>query len=181
MRPIIRNIETLKQYRQILDPKGTCFFRPDQCPTCHKGDVICHGTYPRKADRLNTGPEFLSQIPICRFMCTHCNHTCSTLPECIPPRRWHLWIVQSAAWILLILKKTIRHISSILPPGRSTLRRWNNRFIEMFDNHRFHLCSRFPDLGEHSASLELFWHACLKRMTLSEAMYWIHHAGGSIP
>ena len=178
---IVPNIDTIKQYLNLLTEQGPSAFRPDCCPTCGKLGLWCHGTYPRKADRLNSGSESLNPIPICRFMCSRCNHTCSSLPECIPPRRWYLWIVQSAAWVLMLIQFSLRRIASILPPARHTFSRWGNRFTLSFKMHVFHLCSRFSDLGASSASMATFWGACLKDMTLSHAMYWIHHAGGKIP
>ena len=178
---IVPNIYTLTQYSNLLTKQGPGAFRPDCCPTCGKVDLWGHGSYPRKADRLNTGTESLNPISICRFLCTHCGHTCSTLPECIPPRRWHLWILQGIAWLLLLSQHSLRHVSLTQGLARSTLRRWGHQFAERFKMHAFHLRSRFPNLGISGDSVSLFWSCCLTQMSLASAMYWINHAGGQIP
>lgn len=155
--------------------------RPVRCPTCGKSSLHCHGYYPRKAHRQSSGVASLNPIPIFRFLCIFCKHSCSVLPECIPPRRWYLWIVQQAVLLLLCFGCSKRNIASRLPPSRSTIRRWECRLIEMFKIHTFHLCSRFLELGRYLISLFTFWDVCLKQMPLARAMYWIHHAGGVVP
>ncbi len=103
------------------------------------------------------------------------------LPECIPPRRWYIWIVQQAALLMICLGHSKRSIAAQLPPARSTLGRWAFRLEEMFMTHAFHLCSRSPDLGLSRISCFIFWVHCLKKMSLARAMYYIHHAGCAVP
>ena len=155
--------------------------RPEQCPHCGKSFPHHHGYYPRKADRQNSAENSLNPIPIFRFRCDFCKRTCSVLPECIPPRRWYLWIVQQAALLLICLGYSKRSIASKLHLARSTVRRWEGRLQEMFKIHAFHLCSREPTLGVSLFSYLTFWDGCLKIMSLARAMYWIHHAGCAVP
>lgn len=181
MRPIVPNIDTPMQYLNLLATNGPCAFRPAQCPTCSKQGLWGHGSYPRKADRTNTSSDSLNPIPICRFLCTHCGHTCSVLPECLAPRRWYLWIIQGVALLLLLARHSLRQVSIRQHLARSTLRRWLCQLKQQFKIHAFHLRSRFPNLGRNGDSISLFWNDCLTQMSLARAMYWVNHAGGKIP
>jgi transposase len=172
---------SLIKYVEYIVEHGSKGLRPKRCPHCGKSGMRCHGSYPRKADRENHGAESLNPVPIFRFYCPSCGHTCSVLPECIPPHRWYLWAVQQAALGLIILEHSLRYIATQVPPARSTIRRWNNRFKVMFILHTLHLRSRSPELGRSTGTFNLFWKACLEQMSLSWAMFWIHCAGEAVP
>jgi hypothetical protein len=81
----------------------------------------------------------------------------------------------------MILEQSYRSIATQMVPGRSTIKRWRLRFEEMFLVHALHLRSRFPELGRNNDCPFSFWKICLEQMSLSKAMYWVHHAGGKIP
>jgi transposase-like protein len=175
------NINSIEQYILFVTKHGHKALRPAGCPYCGKADPWCHGSYARKADRVKRTTGSLNPVNIFRFFCKCCKRTCSVLPECIAPKRWYLWVIQQVALLLAINGYSRRFISTKLLPSRSTLRRWHNRFELMFKMHALHLCSRSPELGRRVASIPIFWTACLKKMSLARAMYWINHAGGIIP
>lgn len=178
---IVPKFDSLKAYvdfTTLAEPKA---LKPRRCSHCGKNILWSHGSYPRKADRENYGKDSLNPIPIFRYYCPSCRHTCSVLPECIPPRRWYLWSVQQMALLLIILEHSYRYIAHKVPPARTTIRRWYNRFKERFPVHSLHLCSRFPELGASLTSFSLFWKTCLEQMSLDRAMVWLHLAGETIP
>jgi hypothetical protein len=183
MTNIAPNFDSLGQYLQFVKKNGPAALRPSKCPhsDCGKANPWCHGSYERKADRENSGPESLNPVPVFRYFCKLCKRTCSVLPWCISPRRWYLWAVQQAVLLLLISGYSQYYIACKLPPGRSTIKRWNLRLEQMFKLHTFYLCSRFPVLGRSLGNIFLFWGSCLNQMSLARAMYWIHHAGEIIP
>lgn len=178
---IVSNINSVKQYLLFITKHGHKALRPTGCLHCGKADPWCHGSYARKADRVNRTTESLNPVNIFRFFCKFCKRTCSVLPECIAPKRWYLWVIQQVALLLVINGYSRRFIATRLPPSRSTLRRWHNRFELMFKTHALHLCSRISELGRSAASITVFWATCLKQMSLARAMYWVNHAGGIIP
>jgi hypothetical protein len=178
---IAPNFNSLKQYVLFVNKNGSKPLRPSQCPHCGKAHPWYHGTYTRKADRVNKGKLSLNPVSIFRIFCNFCKRTCSILPECMSPKRWYLWAIQQAALLLTIAGHSRRYIATKLQPTRNTLYRWQARFELMFKVHTFHLCSRTPELGRKLTSPEHFWAACLKQMSLARAMYWVHRAGGIIP
>jgi len=101
MNRILGSIVSLVQHLATVftDPD---VYRPAACPHCGSGGVWHHGCYHRKADRLNSAEESLNPVPVRRFLCPGCWHTCSRLPACIPPRRWYDWFVQQAVLLLLL-------------------------------------------------------------------------------
>ncbi len=173
--------KTLKEYKDYVVQHGSSKFRPSRCLTCGKCWLRCHGHYYRKADRENNSENSLNPIPVFRFYCPSCQHTCSVLPQCIPPRRWYLWTVQQLALLLITLEHSLRYIANQVTPARSTIGRWDNRFKNMFQLHALHLRSKFPELGVSANMFSTFWKACLSKMSLSEAMLWVHYAGEPIP
>jgi len=179
MRAIIAGIDSLYQYIQQVkaDPAS---FRPQQCPHCEKRLPWCHGHYPRKADRENPPQSSLNPIWIYRFYCAGCRRTCSVLPECIPPNRWYLWVVQQAVLLLYLSGMSIRQISQDCLPSRWTISRWIRRLIEQFQRHAFHLKSRYSWLG-HASNVKQFWRACLTKLSLSTAMMTLNECGAVIP
>ena len=103
VRNIISGITTLTQYLDVLanDPQK---LHPDFCPRCGFNSLTFHGSYDRKSDRQGNSGTTMNPIPIMRYACLGCAKTCSTLPECLAPKRWYLWWVQQAV-LLYLLKK----------------------------------------------------------------------------
>ena len=166
---ILTAITSLVQHLATL--KDSFFrYRPDKCPLCGKSGLWFHGVYYRKSDREN---EDLNPIPIPRFLCPHCEHTCSVLPECIPPRRWYLWLAQQAALQLLLSGQSQRAIAATLTLGRRTIGRWWKRFKEQFLQHESVLRSHYPELGRTTGMID-FWTACLEKISLATAMQLCH-------
>ncbi len=176
---ILSGIQTLKQHLFCLRSTPD-LYRPAQCPHCGKNNLWNHGYYGRKSYRDNASEHLLNPVPIPRFRCSHCRGTCSTLPECIPPRRWYLWQVQQQALLLAIAYVSVRKACTQLMPGRKTLGRWRQRLKDAFTEHASCLRGRCSDLGR-VVGFESFWHACLERGPLSQAMLWVQRGGYAIP
>lgn len=100
MTSIVPNILSLAQYLEALKNISEPYII-EICPTCGYFGLWHHGIRYRKSDREATADTTLNPIPILRFYYSACHYTCSALPECIPPRRWYLWSVQSV--VLLIV------------------------------------------------------------------------------
>lgn len=181
MTSIVPYFTTLNAYVDYIIHHEPKKLRPARCPNCGKSGLRCHGRYHRKADRENHREDSLNPVPILRFYCPCCRRTCSVLPECIPPRRWYLWPLQQVVLLLITLEHSWRYIERRVAPVRSTIKRWNYRFQEMFTLHAFHLRSRFPNLGRNAGTFNLFWKVCLEQMSLSQAMYLVHSAGEVVP
>lgn len=176
---ILSAIHTLEQHLSHLQSSPEDY-RPAQCPSCGKPGLWHHGYYGRKADRENLTEHNLNPVPIPRFRCPHCRGTCSTLPECIPPRRWYLWKIQQAALVLMLTATSLLAASRQLGPSRKTLRRWRQRLKDCFADHAFCLRGRCPALGR-AAGFESFWQACLERIPLSQAMVRVQQGGLAMP
>jgi len=73
-----------------------------------------------------------------------------------------------------------REVARACSPSRHTVGRWWQWLRARFEEHSFHLRSRFADLGR-AVNLPGFWRACFERMTLGEAMAWIEREGVSVP
>ncbi|MBN6739336.1 hypothetical protein JKG47_02035 [Acidithiobacillus sp. MC6.1] len=150
MSRIVAGISTLKHHRDALaqDPER---YRPVQCPHCGLGHPWHHGHYTRKADRTVSGRE--NPVPIPRFFCRSCGHTCSRLPSCIAPRRWYGWALQQMVLLLLWTGLSFYAIRSLpplldtLPPCRSTCRRWWRWLAGRSISFESALRSAFPELG----------------------------------
>jgi Domain of unknown function (DUF6431) len=176
---IVSEITNLKQYLSVL--KETLeSFRPERCIHCGMLKPRCHGHYDRKADRENTDGNSLNPVPILRFYCAHCKHTCSVLPECIPPHRWYLWSVQHIVFIYLIAGKSLNAVETQVQPSRSTCRRWWNRAKDQFLLHRDALCTKITELGR-AIDFNDFWKSWFTTMSLDQAMLVCHLAGVAIP
>lgn len=98
---IISGIVSLAQHLIALN-KNIRIYNFENCPYCAKSGLWRHGFYYRKADRENNAQNSLNPIPIARFYCPSCHHTCSLLPEGVPPFRWYLWNVQQIALLFYI-------------------------------------------------------------------------------
>jgi len=79
----------------------------------------------------------------------------------------------SVLGVLLILR-------FFCPNCRHTIGRWRHWLEGAFDLHRFHLCSRFAELGR-AQDWQAFWSHCLGTLRLNEAMGWLERAGLSVP
>jgi hypothetical protein len=176
---ILTGIDTLEQHQCRLQ-QAPDDYRPPRCPRCGKGGLWRHGCYGRKADRGSPPARTLNPVPVPRFRCSHCRGTCSTLPECIPPRRWYLWSVQQAALQLRLAAVSLLAASAQLPPSRKTLRRWWQRLKAGFAEHACCLRARLPTLGR-TTGFAPFWQACLAQLPLSRAMAWLQQDAGAMP
>ncbi len=173
---ILPEVHSLEQHIQQLQSNPESY-RPQQCPGCGNAGVWCHGHYLRHPDRNNAVRDSLNPIFIPRFICSHCQQSCSVLPECIPPRRWYLWSIQQV--MLLRLLSGRLSIEQSLPHARS-IWRWWVRLRDRFKRHQFKLASLLPTLGQHNSVAD-FWHDCLNRWRLSTAMLFIQQSGEAIP
>lgn len=176
MRPIISGIISLFQYLRTYreDPQQ---FRPKRCTHCGCSTLWYHGHYERKSDH-DAGA--LNPIPISRFYCPTCHRTCSVLPECIPPRRWYLWLVQQAAFLLKLAGHSCRNIRRQLKPSRHTISRWWRRWQERHGEFSFGLQSLHPPFG-YASHFQAFWQRCLSEVALSQAMIWLNQQGVIVP
>jgi hypothetical protein len=174
---IVAGILLLAQHVTTLKEKSECYC-PTCCPYCGKLGIWSHGHYPRKADRSKTGE--LNPIFIPRFFCPNCQKTCSTLPECIPPRRWYRWCIQHVVLFNLISNKSLHAVSQLVQPSRSTCRRWLTGFKDKFLLHRDALCAHMSELG-HAIDFNHFWQLCLTHISLDRAMLLCNLSGVAIP
>lgn len=182
MANIIANISSLIQHLKIVSTNPD-YYRSDNCPNCGKCGVWHHGHYKRKADRGNSdnpNAESLNPIPILRFFCNHCKTTHSVLPECIPPRRWYIWLIQQIVILGLCSGNKLKSISKNIAPARSTCRRWWLGLQKKFALHRDALCIKIYQLGSFE-TVDLFWQLCLQKITLAKAMYFCNEFGVVIP
>lgn len=173
---ILAAITSLEQHLITLK-NNLSQYCPDKCPSCGKAGLWCHGVYYRKPDREGGN---LNPIPIPRFLCPNCKHTCSVLPECIPPRRWYMWVINQAVLLLSLTGKSMRAIAKESTPSRHTISRWTARFKEQFNLHKDTLCGHLTEFGRTSGFSE-FWEGCLKEMPLSQSMYLCHASGVIVP
>lgn len=103
VRNIAKGIKTISEYLEVIknNPER---LHPDYCPRCGFNELHFHGSYDRKPDREGNAETTLNPVPIMRYACLGCHQTCSTLPECIAPRRWYLWSIQQAVLVFLFKK-----------------------------------------------------------------------------
>jgi hypothetical protein len=147
MRNILADIFSL--YQHICTLKNTAErYCPSNCPHCYKNTLWRHGTYYRQAQCENNGDP----VPIPRFFCPNSEHTCSTLPEYIPPRRWYYGVTQQIVLKLLMFGRGVVSVSEevssrwAVVPCIGTLYRWYHQLIMQFPTHQFHLCNLHPEL-----------------------------------
>jgi len=176
MPSILPGIHTLNQHLSTLLEKPSDY-RPACCKGCGKPKLWSHGFYTRKAS-CEQGHGNPVLIP--RFLCPHCQLTCSVLPEYIAPKRWYHWAIQELVLRLLLSGSTYNGVldslcsshfdrQNFVEPSMSTLHRWCSRFKSDYLNSRFCLCNYFPPLGATN-ELSGFWLSCLEKMRLSSAM-----------
>ncbi len=173
---ILAGIYSLAQHLQQLDSNPEAY-RPERCPHCGCAGMWCHGCYTRKVDREEGGA--FNPILIPRFLCPRadCRKSCSVLPQCIPPRRWHLWSIQQAMLSVLLSRQLCEEQ---VKPHVRTVWRWWARLKARFKVHRFYLANRWAQLGQHR-SVRAFWLACFARMAFSSALFFIHRHAVDIP
>lgn len=180
MSRIVSGISTLRQHIETLRSKPE-FYRPLRCPNCKHSGLWSHGCYFRKADRQPTSAEaYLNPIPIPRYLCSLCRHSCSRLPECIPPRRWYSWLFQQQVLKSLLTGCSLHRNSVMHDLCRNTIRRWWRWLALSTPTFEFFLKSRYPELGR-SADWQSFWRVCLNKMPLSSAMAGLDHDGVTVP
>lgn len=178
---IVASILSLKQHLKSLETNPE-FYYLECCsyPGCGKSGLWRHGFRYRKSDRENDEKSTLNPIPILRLYCPSCGHTCSVLPECIPPFRWYLWLVQQAAIKLYLSGESFNKISQKIMPSRWTISRWLKRLGDQFETHALHLKSKWSWLG-CKTKLDEFWLALLDKMDLSHSMLFLNNQGVVIP
>lgn len=181
MQRIVSGIATLQQHVETLRHRPEVY-RPRICPHCGLNRLWRHGCYHRKADRSPSASSksIWNPVPIPRFSCSGCRHTCSRLPACIAPRRWYDWAEQQQVLLMLLLGHSLRSVSLVVQPCRHTLRRWRQWLTVRSETFGFHLRSRFAELGRTPEG-PAFWRSCLDCMPLSEAMAWLDRHGVSVP
>ena len=148
MASIVSDILSLTQYLTSLET-NPALYRLKCCPhpDCGKSGLRRHGFRYRKSDRENDEKSTLNPIPILRLYCPSCGRTCSVLPECIPPFRWYLWLIQQAAIKLYLSGESFNKISQKIMPSRWTISRWIKRLGDQFKTHTLHLKSKWSWLG----------------------------------
>lgn len=176
---IVPDILSLVQHLEKLKTASEKY-RIEKCPTCGCCGLWHHGERYRKSDRENRADATLNPIPILRFYCPACHHTCSALPECIPPRRWYLWSVQCAVMLMVLSGITVHKASTTVLPSRWTIRRWLLRFKNQFSLHSLQLRSVWSWLG-YCTSLREFWSSVVDHVPFSTAMMVLHHQGVVVP
>jgi transposase-like protein len=179
MHRIVSSIKSLQQHIEMLFQTPEVY-RPQACPHCGLSRLWRHGCYYRKAGRGSAACNKLNPIPIPRFCCQGCRHTCSRLPACIAPRRWYAWAVQQQVLLMRLAGYSLHGMSLLVPACRHTLRRWWQWLAVRSSDFGFHLRSCFPELGR-ATDWRAFWRTCLERMPLSEVMAWLDQHGVSVP
>jgi Domain of unknown function (DUF6431) len=173
---IVPLIASLQEHLNKLD-RTPQVYRPARCPTCGFAVLWGHGRYNRKADRSSGA---LNPIPVPRFQCRGCGGTCSRVPSCLPPRRWHLWSVQQAVLVSLLAGVSLRECAHTTGRARSTVRRWWHWLQERHELFAFHLRSHWPEWGRAGDWRE-FWQRCLAQQPLREVMAWLDRQGLRVP
>jgi len=177
---IVSGINSLQQHIATLRSRPE-IYRPLRCPSCGHGVLWHHGCYSRKADRRpESMADCLNPIPIPRYRCSSCMHSCSRLPECIPPRRWYSWLLQQQALQSLLSIYSLHRCSAALGLCRSTVRRWWNWLSSNTSTFEFFLRSRYPEWGRTS-DWPSFWRTCLNCMPLSSVMAVLDRDGVAVP
>jgi hypothetical protein len=178
---ILAGILSLTQHLSTLKTSPEKYYL-NQCPhtDCGKSGLWCHGYRYRKSDRENNEQSTLNPIPILRLYCPTCKRTCSVLPECIPPHRWYLWLIQQIAIILYFSGISLTKISQKIIPSRFTISRWIKRLSDQFNTHALHFKSKWSWLGYY-ASVNDFWSALLNKISLSQVMLFLNNQNVFVP
>ncbi len=168
MNRIVASVTTLEQHVEAIKQTPE-IYRPLSCPHCGINIVWRHGCYTRKADRRPDGDGSLNPVPILRYCCSACRRTCSRLPLCIAPRRWHDWSVQQGVLEQLLSGFSQQHCARTDIPDRRTVGRWWHWLQERRQTFEFHLRSRLPELGR-TTGFAGFWRQVFNSMGLAAAM-----------
>lgn len=176
---IVASILSLLQHKNSLQNHPE-LYHVEYCPHCGKSGLWRHAFRYRKSDRENDEKSTLNPIPILRLYCKSCRRTCSVLPECIPSRRWYLWLIQQTALLLQLAGTSFNKISQKIKPSRWTISRWVKRLKDQFQYHTITLKSKWSCLGYHTVFND-FWEAALNKMDLSHAMLFLNNHGVSVP
>ena len=179
MRNILAGVTSLVQHVQEIKTHPR-LYRPESCIYCGNQSLWGHGSYLRKADRQISSEEREDPVAILRFYCPRCKRTCSVLPECIPPYRWHLWALQKAVLLLYLSGKSLKQIADECIATRWTIKRWWDRLVTKFTVHSFHLKSIDVCLG-YADDVKDFWRQCLDKFDLSKIMLTLNNLGEIIP
>ncbi len=171
MHRIVPTVTTLPQHFHAIEQTPDVY-RPPRCPHCGLGVLWRHGCYSRKADRHRQGGPSRNPVPIRRYCCAGCRRTCSRLPLCIAPRRWHDWSVQHQALHRLICGWSLHRTCDHTCLARRTVRRWRDWLVRRSEKFAFHLRSRFAHLGR-AVDRCSFWKNVLDDMPLGRAMAWL--------
>ncbi len=176
---IVPAIASLSQHLETLRETPE-LYRPPACPHCGLCGLWCHGCYERKVDRNREPDDRLDPIPIPRFFCQGCRHTCSRLPACIAPRRWYDWSVQQLVLQLLLVGCSLHRCACWVSLDRRTVGRWWGGLKDRGDAFAFLLRSRFPELGR-TVDFASFWSAVLAHLGLMNGMAWLDGQGVVVP
>lgn len=183
MRRIVPRVASLQEHLHRLSEKPE-EYRPAKCPQCGLARPWRHGHYERKGDR-DRGR--LNPVPVPRFVCARkggCQATCSTVPSCLPPRRWYLWGVQQAVLVCLLAGMSLRRcadtVGCILGPSGRTIRRWWRWLEARHGLFSFHLLDRESEWGR-AVHWTDFWRRALAREGLHGLMAYLDHQGLIVP
>ena len=179
MARMLPGIHTIEQHQQRLEDDPDAY-RPERCPHCGKAGLHHHGCYERNAPRGEGLAFSLKPLFIPRFVCPQCRCTCSRLPACLAPLRQYWWEAQAAVFRRMLGGASLRAVARACSPSRRTVGRWWHWLKDHFVEHRFHLCSRFADLGR-AVNFCQFWRTCLEHMSFEQAMGWLEHEGVAVP
>jgi len=168
MSRIVVSVTTLEQHVEAVKQTPD-IYRPPSCPHCGINVLWQHGHYDRKADRRQQGECSLNPVPILRYCCSECRRTCSRLPLCIAPRRWHDWSVQQGVLERLLKGISHHHCARCGVAERRTVSRWWHWLQERGQSFEFHLRARLPELGR-AAGFSAFWRQVFDSMGLARAM-----------
>lgn len=118
------------------------------CPACG-GTMRRHGRYWRWAATRRR----LSRIPIYRWWCPHCRHTCSVLPDFLRPHARFVTVVREAVirwrlrlgmpWADLVHRASSVSVSLL---SEKTLRRWVRRALAVAGDWGRFLAQRILEL-----------------------------------
>jgi transposase-like protein len=156
-------------------------FKPPHCPHCFSLRLWRYGFYTRKADREHGKLPRADPIKIQRFYCPNCKRTCSALPECIPPRRHYLWVTQQAVIMAVLSGMSYKKTALEHHLSRQTVARWIHWLASKFNEHAFHLKSKYSQLGRAPPDWQGFWIALLAGSCLSSVMLFLNNLGVSVP
>jgi transposase-like protein len=183
---IVPLIATVQEHLAELD-RNPERYRPECCPhpKCGRsGGMRFHGSYERKPcrgkDWRGTDARELGPVKVQRCRCRYCLRTCSSLPSCLPARRWYLWSLQAAVLLQLLAGASVRACAREHGPDRHTVLRWRRWLQDGYARLAHHLRRRTPVLGL-AADWRDFWQRCLSGEPLHEVMAWLHGKGLHVP